>query len=433
MIHSPPLRKAANPTRLRALALPHYFCRISCLLSFGIVVLTALLDSPLQAQSTTGQFADPGLIETPRGKPLTAPDLNWQAHNAVVTELPAPTPSTSGSYVAASMPSETRSHNAAPPALPEEPFARTATLGVGGMAPQPSSPVVIRSGDAVWEVNARGLPARTILDPLPKIHFRRANGQRWQETDAQSFVSDCELSISQPNRRTVVYIHGNWTSAENARQRGLLIYRRLSAMTEEPIQFLIYSWNSDRESGLAKDVKKKRSRLNAESYYLTQVLRYVPEENPMGVIGYSFGTGVACGALHLEAGGELAGVQLESRLERPKLNVVFLAAAIDRSDLAANRQYSHALDQVDSLDNLYNSSDVALKRFRFLDREHAPIAAGFAGLLRYRQANPAIQLRQFDCTKWVGRSHAELAYLTDCQPFQRCLSRLIGQLVPDGI
>lgn len=299
------------------------------------------------------------------------------------------------------------------------------------MAPQPSSPIVIRSGDAVWEVNARSLPARTILDPLPKIHFRRANGQRWQETDAESFVSDCELSISQPNRRTVVYIHGNWTSAENARQRGLLIYRRLAAMTEEPIQFLIYSWNSDRDSGLAKDVKRKRSRLNAESYYLTQVLRYVPKENPMGVIGYSFGTGVACGALHLEAGGELSGVQLESRLERPKLNVVFLAAAIDRSDLAVNRQYSHALDQVDSLDNLYNSSDVALKRFRFLDREQAPIAAGFAGLLRYRQANPSIQLRQFDCTKWVGRSHAELAYLTDCQPFQRCLSRMIGQLVPE--
>ncbi|MEC8553474.1 MAG: hypothetical protein VXZ82_00555 [Planctomycetota bacterium] len=431
MIHSPLLPRAATTAQLRAAALCQYFCRIVCLLGLGIVSFTSFIDTPLQAQSTTGQFANPGLIEIPPGKSLRAPDLRWQAHNTVVAEMPAPTPSSSLSLGPTSVLPEARAHDAASPSLPEEPFARTA-LGVGGMAPQPSSPIVIRSGDAVWEVNARSLPARTILDPLPKIHFRRANGQRWQETDAVSFVSDCELSISQPNRRTVVYIHGNWTSAEKARQRGLLIYRRLSAMTEEPIQFLIYSWDSDRGSGLAKDVKKKRSRLNAESYYLTQVLRYVPQGNPMGVIGYSFGTGVACGALHLEAGGELSGVQLESRIERPELNVVFLAAAIDRSDLAANRQYSHALDQVDCLDNLYNSSDVALKRFRFLDREHAPIAAGFAGLLGYRQANPTIQLRQFDCTKWVGRSHAELAYLIDCQPFQRCLSRLIGQLLPGG-
>ncbi len=429
MIHSPPLPRAANTPQLHACALCQYVFRIVYSLGFGIVSFISSFSTPLQAQSTTGQFADPGLIEIPRGKSLRAPDLSWQAHNAVVAELPAPTSSNSRSLGPASVLPEARTHDAASSSLPEEPFARTA-LGVRVMAPQPSSPIVIRSGDAVWEVNARSLPARTILNPLPKILFRRANGQRWQETDAETFVSDCESSISQPNRRTVVYIHGNWTSAEKARQRGLLIYRRLSAMTEDPIQFLIYSWNSDRDSGLAKDVKKKRSRLNSESYYLTQVLRYVPEGNPMGVIGYSFGTGVACGALHLEAGGELSGVQLESRLKRPELNVVFLAAAIDRADLAANRQYSHALDQVDNLDNLYNTSDVALKRFRFLDREHAPIAAGFAGLLRYRQANPNIQLRQFDCTKWVGRSHAELAYLIACQPFQRCLSRLLGQLVP---
>ncbi|MEM7478769.1 MAG: hypothetical protein AAF483_27615 [Planctomycetota bacterium] len=279
--------------------------------------------------------------------------------------------------------------------------------------------------DSIWEVNARALPAETILNPVPRMRFRRAFQTGWQEYDALSFVSDCEACERLRPRKTIVYVHGNWTSQRDAQERGLTIYDKIRSTISEPIQFIIYSWASDRVSGLTKDVRRKRERLNGESYYLSQVLRFVDPDSSLSLIGFSFGTGVACGFLQLEAGGELGGIRLISNKPRQEVNLMFLAAAFDRADLESGRQYGHALDQVDRLVNLYNSVDPALKRFRILDRKAEPIAAGFAGVPPTRtQANT--RYYQIDCTHMVGRSHSELAYIRQCTAFDQSLPSLLG-------
>jgi hypothetical protein len=68
-----------------------------------------------------------------------------------------------------------------------------------------------------------------------------------------------------------------------------------------------------------------------------------------------------------------------------------------------------------------------LKRFRFFDRDTAPVAAGFAGILEPRidqPLNPNPKIIQFDCCS-IGRTHAELEYLK-CPSAHRAILNVVS-------
>ncbi|MCA9156951.1 MAG: alpha/beta hydrolase [Planctomycetales bacterium] len=215
-------------------------------------------------------------------------------------------------------------------------------------------------------------------------------------------------------QRVVIYVHGNRMSQQDLHLRALQVYRRLvSHVRCEPICFIAFSWPSDRNGGLGKDVAIKKRRLNVDAYYLASFVQSLELRQPIGYLGYSFGSAVICGAHHLLAGGTLSGYQLSefpTQLYQDRISLI--APAFDRQSLTAYGRFSQALVGVEKVVNLYNSIDPILKRFRFFDRNTSPIAAGFAGILDPSSTSPLDadqRIVQFDC-RCIGRTHSELDY-----------------------
>lgn len=292
-----------------------------------------------------------------------------------------------------------------------------------GLAASP----LVRPEDSVWEVNTRQLPTHASELAVSKLAIRKLSQQRWAAAPADALVK------SDDQVRTIIYVHGNWTSAEEARMRGLVYYQALKKHSTKPLRFVVYSWPSDREDGFARDVLSKKPRLDAEAFYLASLMQHFDPQTEFGFLGFSFGGAVICGALHLDAGGKLAQRQLETINDRPLARLSLTAPAFDRNSIAIHGRYAEAWRRVDQVVNLYNSVDPVLKRFRFYDRRSKPIAAGYAGLrspTQTRQSEedirPSPRLIQIDCSTRLGRTHAEMAYYEKCVSFHRALENVAG-------
>lgn len=288
------------------------------------------------------------------------------------------------------------------------------------------------ASSTLWEITTRRLPSNSVQGPIQQMGLSTVENHKWRAANFEEFFGQAESSVS--NRRTVIYVHGNWTSDQEARERGWLVYNRLISRTREPIRFVVYSWAADREDGFARDLKNKQERLSTESYYLASLLQQIPEGEPLSLLGFSFGGAVVCGALHLDAGGALSGRKLEMTGHHQDIRVSLTAPAFDRNSLGPQGVYRQALTNVDQVVNLYNSQDPILKRFRFINLDVSPVAAGFAGLRGPQDGvqggsgslaqNPKIL--QVDCGGEVGRTHAELAYYHECAYVTRALDNLLG-------
>lgn len=324
--------------------------------------------------------------------------------------------------------------------------------------------------DTLWEVNSRALPTTMQLS-ADCLLVRQAQDGIWRASDLEALqqqvlapttnpdtISDLAVNRvsegpqlgfqreSKTQRLTVIYVHGNWTSPENARRRAKMIFPRLCRKSDLPVDFILYSWPSEREDGLARDIAHKKRRLDTDSLLLASLLRVLPREPRLSLIGFSFGGRVVCGALHLDAGGVLAGRQMppaDGQVRRVRVSLT--AAAFDRASLGPLGRFSFALTNVDQVVNLYNSSDPILKRFRFFDRSTSPVAAGYAGLLSFHSRMPGFSPReeaketvhapgavrlsakivQFDCERAVGRSHSEADYILKSPVFSQSLDNLL--------
>jgi hypothetical protein len=302
-------------------------------------------------------------------------------------------------------------------------------LAVGAVWPTflPAQTVAIGC-NSIWEVSSRSLPDCPNSNFVPAFDVHLVEQGCWKLGDKSRILGE----LTDPSRRTVIYVHGNWMDRSEARQRALSVYSKMlrsrCAEDGQPISFILFSWPSERREGFARDVRSKKDRLNADAFYLARFLEQNSATSSLGLIGYSFGGTVVCGALHLLHGGVLDGRRagLTASASLPT-RVSLIAPAFDRTDLAAGGNYSRALDGVERLVNVYNSTDPILKRFRFFDRDAAPIAAGFAGILEPRFGSPLVaneKIQQYDCNT-IGRTHAELAYL-QCDAASLAMQNVLG-------
>ncbi len=285
----------------------------------------------------------------------------------------------------------------------------------------------VRACDSVWEVSSRGLSECPRTDECPELTVTRQLDCLWRTASMSDLLVDVG---TEPPARTVIYVHGNWMCQPEARSRALTVYRTLCARKCEPVRFIAFSWPSEREDHFARDVIGKKNRLDADAYYLATLLQQLPPDEPMGLVGFSFGGPVICGALHLAGGGTLAGRQVCAPTSPEHcVRVSLMAPAFDRTALTHCGRYRQALVKVDQMVNLYNSSDPILRRFRFFDRSTSPVAAGFAGILEPRSSEPLHpnpKILQFDCRGSIGRTHAELAYLK-CRAYYRAIENVLGR------
>jgi hypothetical protein len=268
-----------------------------------------------------------------------------------------------------------------------------------------------RVGDQLWLVSTRHLGCMGIVDDLPDYRVRYFAQNAWHMADAQSL-----LAQDDPERTTVVYVHGNRSGIGDAVASGWEVYQALvePLAPEQHVRLIIWSWPSDQVRGPVRDVRTKAARTSVESYYLAKLLVHIRPEVPTSLLGYSFGARISLGALHLAGGGELDG-RFVDRIDAPRpkaFRVAMIAAGADDDSLLPDDRFPVAALSAEQIFNTFNPCDPALKRYRFVDRCEKPAAMGYSGIYGMPMlGTAATQIRQMNVSGIVGKSHDERRYL----------------------
>ena len=180
--------------------------------------------------------------------------------------------------------------------------------------------------DEVWRVCARsqtGQPA----DQVCPTTFQLRCGQ-WVEMTLESMI---QSHLTDPGRKTVLYVHGNRTDSEWSIARASQMYEAIFGLQgcseRSPIRFVIWQWTAETElPNPLKDFKVKAHRSVAAGRVFGQIVEALKAE-PMLIIGYSLGAQVITSGLT----SSVDGFALENK---PKSNVpchelVFIAPVFD--------------------------------------------------------------------------------------------------------
>jgi hypothetical protein len=237
----------------------------------------------------------------------------------------------------------------------------------------------------VWLVSTRAEPHCGNLDEsLEGLCYQRwENDCEWSPSDAKAFQSTSDTATP-----TVVFVPGNRTDAGWAITKGLYTYDSIRACAgDRPFRYVIWSWPADRVCRRTKaDTQLKADYSDAEGYYLAQWLNQLPPGVKVSLIGHSFGPRIITGALHLLAGGEVAGRRLPSDIiaawskgKRNPVRAVLLAAAVDADWLAPNGCHGSALPLVEAMLITRNGCDRVLRFYPRIYGRGGPEALGSIG------------------------------------------------------
>ncbi len=283
----------------------------------------------------------------------------------------------------------------------------------GGMVDNSVQLASDSGADRLWLISTRHLSSNVCSINLT------SPGLRWTTLDAcgRSHETSEEIfaATRSDGRATVIYIHGNRMESCDAIERGLAVYHRVRQYRRDvPIDWVIFSWPSEKIGILARDVRIKADRTDAEGLYLAWLLRhYVEPSTPVSLIGYSFGGRIATGALHALAGGSLGGRSLEGpTVTGMNVDAGLVAPAIG-SDWLAGHGYHHlATQNLNQMTLYYNRRDAVLKRFWLIDQERGQAALGYTGPTMFapRFDGTRLPVESKDCSPIVGLQHSELDY-----------------------
>jgi len=249
---------------------------------------------------------------------------------------------------------------------------------------------------------------------LGSLSFRRRiQGEHWAEESLQSFLAPEPDGRRRP---VVIYIHGNRTSSQYAKRRGLQTYDQTFLKWKQAppaIRFIIWTWPSDRIRGAIRDVRIKAARAEQHAFHLARLLRAMKQHREVSIIGYSYGGRLAINALHLAAGGSVGGARIcQADRTAPKVNLTLMAPAIRNDCFCGER--CMALKQINHLFLLYNNQDPYLRYYHLAKFDGFNQALGYTGIRGMRRGwlNHQ-QLEQFNAARRVGPEHDYLEYITD--------------------
>ncbi len=274
----------------------------------------------------------------------------------------------------------------------------------------PASPELT---DRFWIINTRHLTANERCANLDHPNFAvfrvECNGRATQAT-FDEYIAAIGLG-----RDAVIYVHGNRLDAQDAIARGLAVYRRIGCYRKSgPIDWVMFSWPSDKEGMLIHDARRKAEKIDAQSLYLAWVLRkHVESSVHTALIGYSFGGRIVTGSLHALAGGKLGGRGLPGpAITGIPFDAGLVAPAIESSSMTHRGDHSLATKNLDRLFLLYNRRDAVLKRYWLIERVRGTMALGYSGPQAFapRADGSKLRVQARDCSPSIGLRHDELDY-----------------------
>ncbi len=204
-----------------------------------------------------------------------------------------------------------------------------------------------------------------------------------------------------PNKPTIILIHGNWMTCGEMRSYGLAFHRKTKHWGEH--RLVLWCWPAAKEyCRIRPDAQTKYHRADAQGYILAAFLRDFRREAPeakISILGFSFGAKVTCKALH-ELGRDDRAVEYETFQIRP----VLLAAAMDQSSLSAGGPYRHAWHVIDKMLVHVNHRDKTLRFYPLLFKRGGPEAVGKGGMTGI-SAERRRKVKTASVTKIIGREH----------------------------
>jgi len=229
-------------------------------------------------------------------------------------------------------------------------------------------------------ISTRHLGCPSQYDPNnPDFHVMRYDWQTgWQDSEFETF-----LDTNDSQAVTAVFVHGNRIDWCKAFERGMLAYHSLVRCVDDPrpIRFVIWSWPSTQTRGPLRCVRSKAVRSDYDSHYLARFLSRMNPETRVGLFGFSYGSRIISGALHVIGGGEILGLGLDKA--RPKANqttrAVLMAAALHNYWLLPGCYHGRCVSQVDRMLVQYNPCDWLLRMYRLVDPYKEAQALGYTG------------------------------------------------------
>lgn len=276
----------------------------------------------------------------------------------------------------------------------------------------------VRLQDEIVVVNTRTLCGRCDADSLRtglviETYAADESGHRaWQHSELDTFLA------FDPSVPTIIFVHGNQLTAYDAKHEGLAIYRRL--IRYEPgaprIRLVIFSWPSARIGGLLRDVRVKAVRTGPAGCQLAWLLAQMPPETPVTLVGFSYGSRIITGGLHILAGGRLGHFVLHERPSSPRapVNVVLMSAALHANWLCPGQYHGLAMTQVNRMFLLNNCRDRAMRFYHLaIQGRGRPQALGLRGPTCLAPDHwSKVEMR--DLSGYVGIRHDVFLYL--CAP-----------------
>ncbi|MFM7037322.1 MAG: hypothetical protein ACKO2L_06330 [Planctomycetaceae bacterium] len=259
-----------------------------------------------------------------------------------------------------------------------------------------------------WIVSTENSP-QSFDDSLPRFC---ATVRRYDHCHGVRATSLAELLGSlTPGIPVCIMVHGSFMDSGSVVSESLRTWQWLRHGAHgRPFHLIYFRWPSWRlPSALINiDIVILGRRASRNGFYLAELLRLLPSESPVSLLGHSHGTRVISSAAHLLAGGSVEGFGLSSReLGGQRLRAIFAASAIDHDWLNPGERFDRALCSLQGLLNLQNRHDPALLLYP-AHRVGARRALGHIGLTekdRRALGTRSRQVRDLDVTKVIGCRH----------------------------
>ncbi len=282
-------------------------------------------------------------------------------------------------------------------------FSRPVVAASAADSPQPPQ--------NVWLISTRDAACGSNADrSIESIgYWRLTDDNAWAPADAEHFQADDDIAVP-----TVVFIHGNRTDDDDAVAKGWDAYQTIrSQASGRRFRYVIWSWPADRVCRRTRaDVQLKVAYADAEIRRLATWLNHLRPGVKVSLVGHSFGPRIIVGAMHLLAGGQVAGQTLPADTvaawrggKRNPVRAVLLAAAIDSDALSPAAADGQALSLLDETLIAVNGRDWALRWYSWLYGRGGPPALGYVGPCGVDDSR---KINVVDVSATVGKAH-------DCQ------------------
>ena len=221
-----------------------------------------------------------------------------------------------------------------------------------------------------------------------------------------------------PGVPVCIYAHGSFIGTQEMEIQFRLTNQWLrSASRGQPMQLINFAWPSGGATlvpTVKLDVNLLGRRAARNGWYLAELIRHIPPECPVCLIGHSHGSRLVASTLHLMGGGVVQRVRHRHvGVNGRRIRAVLIASAIRHDWLNPGERYGQALCATNCVLNLKNRHDPALMLYplRHPFSGHSLGTTGFTRRDRKSLRSWSPKVQDYDVTQLIGYGHMWPRYL----------------------